>query len=218
MANVSQNLGLIPVADGGKPFDGGHIKCYVPATDSVALFKGDIVKLIATGTGNTAAVKTAIAEHRIGTLPTIQRAVVGDTPGTGDVIFGVIIGFEPTVDRILQTTTSGKNHRVASTEAVVKVVPARPGQLYRVRDDGAAALTAAAVGLNAVLIETTNNTTTGVSGVRLDTNSDVPAADASNQLLIRSFEGRIDNAMGAFGVWLVEINQPYLGSAGVLGQ
>jgi len=218
MANVSQNLGLVPVADGGKPYNGGHICCYVPASDGTAIFKGDIVKLIATGTGNTAAVKTAIAEHRVGTMPTIQRATVGDTPGTGDVIFGVVIGFEPTVDRILQTTTSGKNHRVASTEAVVKVAPARPGQLYRVRDDGAAALTAAAVGLNAVLIETTNNTTTGVSGIRLDTNSDVPAADASNQLLIRAFEGRVDNAMGAYGTWLVEINQPYLGSAGVLGQ
>ena len=57
-----------------------------------------------------------------------------------------------------------------------------------------APIPAASVGLNAVLIYThSGSTATGLSGVELDTTSDAPAADASNQLVILRAVNRVDN-------------------------
>jgi hypothetical protein len=67
-----------------------------------------------------------------------------------------------------------------------------PDVVFEIQADGA--IPAASVGLNAVLIYThSGSTTTGFSGVELDTTSDVPAADASNQLLILRAVNREDN-------------------------
>ncbi len=59
------------------------------------------------------------------------------------------------------------------------------------------AIAATQVGLNAVLIYTNaGSTTTGLSGAELDTTSDVPAADASNQMTIQRVVNREDNEAG----------------------
>ena len=50
------------------------------------------------------------------------------------------------------------------------------------------------MGLNAVLIAThSGSTTTGMSGIELDTTSDAPEANASNQLIIVRAANRADN-------------------------
>ena len=66
-----------------------------------------------------------------------------------------------------------------------------PDVIYEIQADGA--IPAASVGLNAVLIDThSGDTATGLSGTELDTTSDAPAADASNQLLILRAVNRDD--------------------------
>jgi hypothetical protein len=102
----------------------------------------------------------------------VTTATVGD----GNPITGVVVGIEPLI------TDLSVNYRVASTTMVVKVVD-DPDVVFELRANGA--ITAAAsVGLNAVLIGTGGSTATGLSSQQLDTTSDVPDADASNQLLI----------------------------------
>ena len=67
-----------------------------------------------------------------------------------------------------------------------------PDVIFEIQADGA--VPAASMGLNAVLIYTqSGSTTTGLSGAELDTTSDVPAADASNQLIILRASNREDN-------------------------
>ena len=81
-----------------------------------------------------------------------------------------------------------------------------PDVIFQIRDDGEAALAASHVGLNANLISThSGSTTTGLSGFELDTNSDPPAADASNQLLILGLADVEDNSIGVHAVWEVLI-------------
>lgn len=125
-----------------------------------------------TGDGsNTAAVTVPGAgEFAPGTLSVINKATAGD----GNAVTGVIVGFaaDPSnLDRI---------YNPAST-ARVAFVADDPDLIFEVQADGAIAATQ--VGLNANLIFTNaGSTTSGLSGVELDTSA--VAADASNQLTI----------------------------------
>lgn len=202
MANPTFNVGLKPVKYiDDRPFDGAFKRYYIPSTYATNVFIGDAV--VVTGTSNTAAVKTCSSKYKIGSLMEVNRATVGD----GNPITGVVIGFDPTPASVLGTTTATKQvYGVASTERVAHVVDVSQ-VLFHIRDDGAAALDATSVGLNAVLIEGTGNTTTGISGLKLDTNSDVPAADASNQLMILGVADIPNNDVGVNCVWEVKLQQ-----------
>ena len=79
-----------------------------------------------------------------------------------------------------------------------------PDVVFEIQADGAIAATS--IGLNAVLIYTTAGSAyTGRSGAELDTTSDVPAADASNQLTIQRVVNRSDNE-AASDYTKVEVN------------
>jgi hypothetical protein len=154
----------------GKVYTGAPSTYYVPSSNATAVYIGDAV--VKTGDNNTVAVQSATAQHPVGTLREVTTATVGD----GNPITGVVVGIEPLI------TDLSVNYRVASTTMVVKVVD-DPDVVFELRANGA--ITAAAsVGLNAVLIGTGGSTATGLSSQQLDTTSDVPDADASNQLLI----------------------------------
>lgn len=185
MANVDSPFGLRPVAyKSGAPYNGAARPYYVPSSYGTALFIGDPV--VKTGTANTAAVTVpGGGTFGIGTLPEVNRTAVGDVDGNTKRITGVIVGFSP-----LATNLEVK-HNPASTERVVYVAD-DPDLVFEIQADGA--VPAASMGLNAVLIAThSGSTTTGLSGFELDTTSDVPAADASNQLTILRAVNREDN-------------------------
>ena len=172
MANTDTPFGLRPIRHrNGAPYNGAVNPYYLPSTYATAMFIGDPV--IKTGTSNTAFVHAAgVGDFEIGTLPEINKATAGDT----NRITGVIVGFAP-----LPTNLS-QQYNPASTERVALVCD-DPDVIFQIQADGA--VPAASIGLNAVLIYThSGSTTSGLSGVELDTTSDVPAADASNQLLI----------------------------------
>lgn len=190
MANPDAPFGLRPARYvSGAPYNGACNLYYVPAAYGTALFVGDPV--VKTGTSNTAAYNG----HEAGTLPVVAKATAGD----GNAITGVIVGF-------VSTDRADATYNPASTERGVLVAD-DPNLLFHIRDDGAAALDATSVGLNAVVIYThAGDTVYGRSGVELDTNSDAPAADASNQLTIKRLAPIPGNELAAHAVWEVSIN------------
>jgi hypothetical protein len=182
MANIDSPFGLRPVRHkSGAPYNGAAQPYYIPAGYGTALFIGDPVIKVSSGS-NTAAVKVpGYGEFAIGTLPAINKAAAGD----GNLITGVIVGFSALPGNL------NPNYNPASTERVALVCD-DPDIVFEIQADGA--IPAADIGLNANLIYTHDgNTTSGWSGVELDTTSDAPAADASNQLLILRAVNRLDN-------------------------
>lgn len=196
MANTDAPFGLRPIKHkGGAPYTGAANPYYIPSTYATALFIGDPV--IKTGTANTAEVTEPGAGKFIpGSLPEINKAAAGD----GNAITGVIVGFSPDPDNL------SRSYNPASTERIAYVCD-DPDVIFEIQADGAIAATQ--VGLNAVLIYTNaGSTTTGLSGVELDTSSDAPAADASNQLTILRVVNRTDNEAGSANTKVeVKINQ-----------
>ena len=182
MANVDAPFGLKPVRyKSGQPYTGAANPYYIEAGYGTALFIGDPVIKVAGGSNTAAVTVPGGGSFGIGTLPSVEKAAEGD----GDLITGVIVGFSP-----LPTNLEVK-HNPASTARVAYVCD-NPDVVFEVQADGA--VPAASMGLNAVLIYThTGSTVTGLSGAELDTTSDVPAADASNQLLILRAVNREDN-------------------------
>lgn len=182
MANVDAPFGLRPIRHrSGAPYNGAVSPVYIDSGYGTALFIGDPVIKVAGGSNAAEVTAPGGGKFGIGTLPSVEKATAGD----GNRITGVIVSFAP-----LATDLTLK-HNTASTARVAYICD-DPDVIFEIQADGA--IPAASVGLNAVLIYThSGSTTTGLSGVELDTTSDVPAADASNQLLIVRAVNREDN-------------------------
>jgi len=205
MANTDTPFGLRPVKHrNGAPYNAAVNAYYIPASYGTAMFIGDAV--VITGTSNTAEVAAPGAgKFPAGTLPEINRATVGD----GNAISGVVVGFAANPSNLEQV------HNPASTERVAYVAD-DPDTEFEIQADGT--LAATQVGLNAVLIDThAGSTVTGLSGTELDTTSDVPAADASNQLTIQRIKNVTDNELAsANAIAVVKINN-HTAAHGVIG-
>lgn len=186
MANIDSPFGLRPVRyKSGAPYNGAVNPYYIAGDYATALFIGDPVVKVAAGS-NTAAVKApGVGEFAIGTLPSINKTAVGDVDGITKMITGVIVGFAA------DPVSLDRKHNPASNERIAFVAD-DPDLIFEIQADGA--VPAASMGLNAVLIATHSGSTyTGLSGIELDTTSDAPAADASNQLVIVGAVNRVDN-------------------------
>lgn len=199
MSNANAPFGLRPVRyRNSAPWTGSVTPYYVRSDDATALFIGDPVDII--GESN----QSELFGFAPGTLSAVTKATLSD----GNLIVGVVVGVHP-------VTSESTVYRAASTERIVYLCD-DPDVVFQIQDDGAAALTYDTIGLNAELIAGGGGSTvTGKSSVSLDTNSDVPAADASNQLFILNLSNIPNNAIGIYGVWDVMINQhrykPYSG-------
>jgi len=207
MANIDAPFGLRPIKRrNGASYHVAPTPYHIPSSYGTALFIGDPV--IKSGTSNTAEVTApGVGKFAPGMLPGIVKATAGD----GNALTGVIVGFAAMPNDLT------KIYNPASTERVAFVAD-DPDLIFQIQADGAIA--AAQVGLNANLIFTNSgSTTTGLSGVELDTSSDVPDTDASNQLTIlrvADMEGR--NELGSnWTVVEVRINQhtEALGAIGI---
>jgi hypothetical protein len=186
MANVDSPFGLKPVRyKDGRPYNGAFNPYYVKGDYGTALFIGDPVVKVAGGSNTAAVSAPGAGTFGIGTLPHIEKTAAGDVDGVTKMITGVIVGFAPL------PTDLTKKHNPASTERIAYVADS-PDLVFEIQADGAVA--AASMGLNAVLIYThSGSTVTGLSGAELDTTSDGPEANASNQLLILRAVNREDN-------------------------
>jgi hypothetical protein len=166
LANTDAPFGLRPVKHkSGAPYNGAFNLYYIPSTDNTAVYIGDPVVIVGDSNDNE------VRGFPPGSLSEVARATVGD----GNAITGVVVG-------VMADTRDSLTYRAASTERVLMVAD-DPDLIFEIQADGT--LTADSVGLNAVLIAThAGSTVTGRSGMELDTTSDTPAADSSNQLYI----------------------------------
>ncbi len=181
MANVDAPTGLRPVRHrNGAAYNGATNPYYIAAGYATALFIGEAV--VKTGTANTAQVtKPGVGSFIIAALPEINKTAAGD----GNRSTGVIVAFAA------EPTNLENKHSLASTEGIAFVCD-DPDVIFEIQADGA--IPATSIGLNAVLIDThAGSTTTGLAGTELDTTSDAPDADASNQLVILRAVNREDN-------------------------
>jgi hypothetical protein len=182
--NVDRVCGARPVKHlSGSPYNGQCNKYFVPATDNTAIFIGDFVK-----SGGSADADG---------VPTVAQAAAGDA------LRGAVVGVIPdTADSLI--------YRAASTARYVLVAD-DPDLIFEIQEDGVgAALALVDVGENADIVVAAGNTTTGTSGMELDS-SDHKTATA--QLRILGFVQRPDNVPGvANAKVLVRINEHELAS------
>lgn len=130
---------------------------YVPSTDSTALFKGDVVKLVAT---------TGVMDPK-GEVPQITRAA------TGEILLGVIQGFREDSSALVTG-----NYRAASTNRYVDVI-VDPEAIYQAQEDAVGgSITQALIGAmtNCALIVASGSTVTGLSGTMIDSSQTTASA------------------------------------------
>lgn len=201
MANPTTAFGMRPVRHlNGNPWNGQTRKYLCEDSYGTAMYIGDCAAL----TG------TAPSDDPSGIYPAIQRVTVGD----GNPILGVITSFDPIDAAGVEHT---QVYRVASTSRYANVC-VDPDVVFIIRDDAVATLGGDACTLNAVLIEGTASTATGLSGLLLDAGTTAPSADASNQLLIIGVWPEPNNTIGANCIWEVIISNHALRvQTGILG-
>ena len=191
MANVSRVVGARPLGTVGSGHFNGRVNLYaIPAADGTATFVGDVVKLGGTADADGVA--------------TVAQAAAGNTP------VGVIVGFIPDYSNL------ALQHRLASTLRYCWVAD-DPDLVFEMQEDAVGgALALASVGLNADIIVGAGSTTTGQSGMQLDTST--AAVTATLVVQIIGFVQRPDNEVAtANAKVLCKWNVHQYKSVGVLG-
>lgn len=172
---------------------------YMPALERCVILSGDGTK---TYIGD--AVKVAGSSDTNGFAKSIIRAAATDP------IYGVVMGFDQ-VDGISDANFSlYRKHRPASVQ-MYALVCNDPNALYEIQvDDDSAAFAATDVGLNADILATAGNDTTGYSAMELDASTLLDTATL--QLKVMAVVPRNDNELGDFCKVIVKINNHQLGS------
>lgn len=193
MANVNAPFGLRPIRYvDGRPYNGAAVACFATGA-SGAIFVGDPVVLA--GAANT----SDFAGYQPGTLPTVTAAADGD----GDPIFGVCVA-------VLATNRDSVPYRENSTDRIIMVANG-PDLVFIGQTDAASTAWAGTdVGSYANCLVGSGSTVTGKSGWTLDTTDGPDAADPSNQLAILGLWPAPNNAIGAYSIWEVLINNHQL--------
>ena len=208
MASVSRINGFRPVKSiTGAPYNGQANVYFLDAGDSSVVMVGDAVKLAGDARAATG-------------VPTVTRV-----SGATDIPVGVVVGFLFTgvgdaANIPPVTDLNTPIYRRASTARYVLVAD-DPNLIYETQYAGtsvAAATITANVGLNGQFVVTAGNTTSGTSGMQLD--SAGLATTATLPLKIVGFPNRPDNIPGdTYFSYYVKLNSSTLatgtGSAGV---
>lgn len=185
MANADKPMGLRPVKHlNGNPYNGQFNMYYVPSSDSTALYIGDPV--ISAGGGDST-----------GKFQSVTRFT-----GTGPIL-GVIIGFanQPYIN--VDVTELERVYRPASTAMYVAVCD-DPDVIFEVQEDSVGEnMDKSDLGATADLTTTAGSSTTGLSGIELDSSS---ISDVEQDCLVLSVADRPDNALGANCNWNVLLN------------
>lgn len=183
MSSVSRINGFRPVKHvSGAPYNGQANVYFMPASDATVVMVGDAVKLLGdarAASGVATVTRCAATDIAVGVVVGILFTGVGDT-----------VNMPPVND--LNTPV----YRRASTDRYV-LVSDDPGMIYEVQYAGtsvAAATITANVGLNGQFTTTAGSTTSGSSGMQLD--SAGLATTATLPLKVIGFPNRPDNVPG----------------------
>ena len=200
MPQVNRPQGLVPIRHlNGSAWNGQYQQFYVPATDATAIYIGDPVKI----TGTSGAAGVFVSGVSVEGVATVAR----DTSGTtGQDTVGVVVGFAP--NPAVNGPSSNVKHRAASTAAVAYVVT-DPTVVYEVQEDAVTTpIASTSVFLNAALNTAAGSTTTGLSGMMID--SDTVATTAALPIKVLGLSKRVDNALSTgttdFAKWEVMFN------------
>ncbi len=197
MPNVSRLDGFQPLRYGsGSPWNGAvHMYC-TAAGDATAIFVGDLVKLH--GSSDAKGIRT-VSQAAAG------NAVIGS-------VVGVLADY---------ANLNAAPYRLASTVRYLLVCD-DPDVLFEAQEDGVTdPLEMVDAGLNVNFVVGAGNTTNGLSGMQID--SDTEATTATLPLKLIMPAQRADNELVAAGQaytrWVVKINNHQLatstGTAGV---
>ena len=189
MANIDAAFGLRPIAKVGSAPGGttGTTKYSIADNQGTAIFTGDPVKYKNDGT-----VEVATA---------------------GDASCGVFMGCfytDPTTSK-----PTFRNHFPASLSPgdAIAFVADDPDQLFIAQQDSAASnIVAADLNLNADLVFGTGSTTTGISGVEIDSSSKNTTA-ALQVRLVDFYDVPSNDATANNSILVVKINNHQLGSS-----
>jgi hypothetical protein len=198
MANVSRINGFRPIGhQSGAPWNGKVNKYWIAAADGTATFVGDIVSLGPTADAD-------------GTAGAIQ-ATASSAP------LGPIVWMEPNPNDLMQNYRPASQNIASQAAGRWVYVADSPDLVMEVQEDAVGgALALASVGLNAQPIVGAGSTTTGQSGMQLDTST--AAVTATHTLRILGFIQRPDNEVGVANAKVkVGFNVHQYGSVGVLG-
>jgi hypothetical protein len=199
MASVSRANGFRPVKTiTGAAYNGQANVYFVPSSDSTVIMVGDAVKLAGDARAATGA-------------PTVTRC------GATDVPVGIVVGilFSGVGDLTNMPPVNDLNtpvYRRASTDRYLLVCD-DPNVVYEVQYAGtsvAAATITANVGQNGQFTTTAGSTTTGASGMQLDSSG--LATTATLPIKIIGFPNRPDNIPGdTYFNYYVKLNGGTLG-------
>jgi len=204
MSSVSRINGFRPVKTATGPYTGQANLYFLDAGNSDVVMVGDAVKLAGDARAATG-------------VPTVARCAATDIP------IGVVVGFLFTGVGDVTNIPPVSNlntpvYRAASTNRYVLVAD-DPSLIYEVQYAGtsvAAATITANVGLNGQFTTTAGSTTSGSSGMQLD--SAGLATTATLPLKIVGFPNRPDNIPGdTYFSYYVKLNAATLGSLGTTG-
>lgn len=190
MANNDTPRGLRPVKYlGGAAYTGAANRYYIPASDiDTAVYVGGLVKMAGSADSNG--------------IPSVSGNIT-----TGDVVVGVVVGFDPDVG----AGASGRDstlYRANGTERYVLVAD-DPSLVFAVQDDASATLTADNIGNLADLTGlTSGSTTTGFSSIEISAITATTVAGDEDVLII-GLERRPDNSIGNNANWLVRLNNHF---------
>lgn len=190
MANVDKPFGLRPFCySSGSPWNGMVRVYYHSASDSTAIYRGDLVQ--ANGSN----------DETTGKYPSVTAHVAAQEDNVG-----VAVGFGATPQlAAINTNLNQVAYCPASTAMYIAVVD-DPDVWFEIQEDDAdgSVLTAAAVYSYADVLATAGSSTTGQSAMELDRST---SADSAGTLQIMRLSPREDNDLGAHAIWLVRINE-----------
>lgn len=191
MANVDKAFGMRPLGNLSASGSQKQFGYEIADNQAGAIYQGDLV--------------TVYDGYLVQFNPSTHTAAVG--------VFNGCNYIDPTTGK-----PTWKNYYPGSVNItqgkIIADVLDDPNQLFIIQNDGTSA--AANYGKNADVVMGTGSTTTGVSGMELDTST--IANTAALNLKIVGLWDVPNNAVGANAVVVVKINEHLYGSAGVAGQ
>lgn len=192
MANSDIPCGFKPVKHLlGGAWSGKANTYYIPVTNATALFKGDVI--VSTGTADIT-----------GKYPGVVQASAGGN------VRGVIVGFGEDPNIMIRPDYPNLTHCPKETEMYCLVVD-DPFVIFEVQEDSVGSnLAVTDIGETSDIAVTAGNTTTGLSGMELD-------SDAGNdQCKILRVVNREDNALGDHCKWeVIFVEHELLSAVGV---
>lgn len=190
MANTDAPIGAVPVRHlDGSPFNGATTMYLLPSGDATATFIGDFVK----PGGTAGAAGVFVAGINCEGMGTCAQAAAGDAN-----LLGAVVGF------INNPADLNTKYRLASTNRIA-LVSDGPDVVYEIQEDSVgAALAAVDIGENADIVVAAGSTTTGLSGMELDSSTH---NTTTAQLRILRLVNRPGNSIGDNAKVEVVINE-----------